>query len=389
MTAGYGTIDNPLSLVDALSWSKINPGDTVYLRGGTYTGLFTSSLSGTSENPIIIRPYPGERPIIDGKLNIYGSNTHWYGLEIIDSDMPRTSPYAGDVGDIPPSGLEVYATGVKLYNCIFHDNRGPGFWASAEGGEMNGCLSYYIGWQGLDRGAGHALYIQNTTNTKYIKDCIFFDCFGWGVHAYTQNPNNLNNLNFSGVVSARNGILNSPTKTYKNFLIGGWGEADDLYNLTMTSCFSYGSTGMDIGYNSGGDLATLTDLYSPDGILIRDDLTNVTNTNPYSGPAIGNQVFIRALDYTTGRGHIIIYNQAQANSVSVDVNSILSDGDDYILRNVQDYWTDTVSGTLSGDSIDIDMRAASHTVSSPLGTDAPDAPAKMFPDFGIFVLEKV
>lgn len=44
----------------------LKPGDTLYLRGGTYYEAVTAALSGTAEKPIAIRSYPGELAILDG-----------------------------------------------------------------------------------------------------------------------------------------------------------------------------------------------------------------------------------------------------------------------------------------------------------------------------------
>src|SRR5213078_3276221 len=58
----------PWNLATALSGGngKVQPGDTVWLRGGTYAGQFRSTLTGTAAAPIVVRQYPGERAIIDG-----------------------------------------------------------------------------------------------------------------------------------------------------------------------------------------------------------------------------------------------------------------------------------------------------------------------------------
>ena len=66
-SSGTGTIGNPWTLQTALNQpSAVHPGDTIWLRGGTYAGHFTSHLTGTSSNPIKVRQYPGERARIDG-----------------------------------------------------------------------------------------------------------------------------------------------------------------------------------------------------------------------------------------------------------------------------------------------------------------------------------
>ncbi len=63
-SGGSGTLASPWSLRRALS-SGPGPGDTLYLRGGTYYGGFTAAISGLSGNPVKIKPYPGEQYVIE------------------------------------------------------------------------------------------------------------------------------------------------------------------------------------------------------------------------------------------------------------------------------------------------------------------------------------
>ena len=79
--------------------SAVKPGDTIWLRGGTYVGAFRSSLTGSSGKPILLRQYPGERATIDGNyggndatLDIRGSNAWYWGFEVTNSDPTRASP---------------------------------------------------------------------------------------------------------------------------------------------------------------------------------------------------------------------------------------------------------------------------------------------------------
>jgi len=63
-----GSIAAPWSLAKALNpgTGVVQPGDTVYLRGGRYVGHFYSSLAGTSSAPIKVKSYPGEWAVLDG-----------------------------------------------------------------------------------------------------------------------------------------------------------------------------------------------------------------------------------------------------------------------------------------------------------------------------------
>lgn len=80
-----GTIDQPWQSVK-YSLTKLSPGDTLYLRGGTYynEGGTTISLKGTSSSWITIQSYSGEKAIIDGGVPdfINAPNSAW---ELVDS----------------------------------------------------------------------------------------------------------------------------------------------------------------------------------------------------------------------------------------------------------------------------------------------------------------
>lgn len=50
------------------SVEQLKPGDTLYVRAGTYYERIYLTRSGTAESPIVVSAYPGELPIIDGGL---------------------------------------------------------------------------------------------------------------------------------------------------------------------------------------------------------------------------------------------------------------------------------------------------------------------------------
>src|SRR5262245_38458915 len=47
---------------------RLKPGETLYLRGGTYYEKLHLTRSGTAEAPIVIASYPGELAVLDGGL---------------------------------------------------------------------------------------------------------------------------------------------------------------------------------------------------------------------------------------------------------------------------------------------------------------------------------
>jgi hypothetical protein len=51
--------------------TRLRPGDTLYLRGGTYVGQGVQwTVSGSASAPIWIKAYPGERPVLDGNGSV-------------------------------------------------------------------------------------------------------------------------------------------------------------------------------------------------------------------------------------------------------------------------------------------------------------------------------
>lgn len=71
-TTGKGTPVSPWRTIQH-AVDQLVPGDTLYVRAGTYAG-FNVPVSGTERSPIKIRTYPGEehRAVVDGKLGESG-----------------------------------------------------------------------------------------------------------------------------------------------------------------------------------------------------------------------------------------------------------------------------------------------------------------------------
>ena len=371
--SGTGSFSSPWQLQVALSQpGSVHPGDTIWLRGGTYSGTFTGYLVGTSSSPIIVRQYAGERAIIDGGNSngspifvIAGSYTWYWGFEVMSSDPIRSTTISGSSppGSAIPRGEGILIgqgtphPGLKFINMIIHDARqGISFWKEAQDSEIYGCLIYYNGWQAPDNGHGHGIYAQNQTGTKKITDTILYSGFSYGIHAYGSGTAYLDNIDIEGTTTFNAGNLYADGS---NLLLGG--ESGNVaQNPILKNNYMYRSSGgtadFNLGYNGGCSNATVTNNYISNSTSFNNcaptSMTGNTfygsiggftqsqypSNTYYSSRPSGTQVFLRPNAYEAGRANITIYNWNLASSVSVSFSGILSNGQGFEIRNAHDFF---------------------------------------------------
>ena len=407
---GNGSFSNPWKLQTALNQpAAVHPGDTIWLRGGTYTNPpWVSHLKGTAADPIIVRQYEGERARLDGNyagtettLIILGQYTWFWGFEVFNSDPTR---YTSDGNDPPRRGEGTQNSGIgtRMINMIIHDtSQGILTGEDATDSRIYGCLIYYNGYDSPDRGHGHAIYAQNKGSIpKQIYDNIMFQQFGWGIHAYGEGGH-LDNLDFQGNISFNNGKLSGSYHT--NILVGGLLLA---HSPTLISNYTYNSNDQNnnnLGYSAGSTGAKVQDNYFASdtalGVVNGSSMTITGNTfagktsgfstasfpdNTYYGSTLptGVKIFIRPNAYESGRANIVVYNWDLTPTVSVDLSSILAPGATYVLTNAQDPFGPAVlSGTFDGSPISVPMTGLA--VAAPIGVATP---APTGPEFNAFIL---
>ena len=398
-----GTIGSPWDLKSTLAGShSISPGDTVYVRGGTYINptngtygyAWTCSLQGTASAPIVIRAYPGEHPILDGKdtgpsgqsIFLVGSNYVWYwGLEVMSSDGRRVdnvdwlgsggsylSPIV-HVGTGVDVNQDITTTGNKFIACTIDNAQGGVSSTAGVGGsgttsdiEFYDCHFYNNGWYNSAPGIrgmhGHNIYVHNNTGHR----CSFYNCISanavennvqaWGGLAGTDN----NDYIFDQFTSYWGGGHDGET------LLGAY----NFSNLRLTNSQIYGpgtATILKIGYSSGtlsgGNISNNyiagggwsgacsfsgTTTNSNTAYLQYSEGTSfpgsVTNSRPsgLAGP------FIHKSQYETGRAVITLFNWSGASSVSVDLSSVFNNGDTYTIVDAQNPHVTLLTGTYSG-----------------------------------------
>jgi hypothetical protein len=402
-STGDGTAARPWDLKTALGRS-LRGGDTLWLRGGTYRGAFTSTLSGTSTAPVVVRQYPGERATIDGQLVVRGSYSTFWGFELMSS---VTAP--GNV-----AGLGVFGPGTRIINLVIHDHGGNGIgtWAEGPNTEIYGNLVYNNGRQRVVPNFAHGIYGQNATGNKWVRENIVFNQFGYGLHFYAEGGA-LQGIHLEGNVVFQNGTP-ATSRGEPNLELGGANPASGarvVGNLIYKS--STEGTNAWVGYNEGTqnqDLV-LRDNYIVGGspaLRLRKwtqvsasgntfvgsaELVNVLGSRSgfswasnrhYRTPTAtawtvdnagytfadwvnragigssdaastspsGTQVFVRANKYEPGRANVTVFNWSGAGSASANLTGILAVGQRYEVRNAQNvFGTPAASGTYGGGSI--------------------------------------
>ena len=424
--AGTGTITNPWSLQTALSGpGAVHPGDTIWLRGGTYAGTFASYLSGTASQPIVVRQYPGERATLDGGtantptlLTVWGSYTWFWGFELTSSSTDRVSSETGPSPtdlDRPHTAIQNAqnagsGVGIKIINMVIHNcGQGIGLWQDATNSEAYGNLVYYNGWNAPGQTWGHGIYSQNLAPSAHtIRDNIFYANYGYNIQVYGESAHLDNHTIDGNIVFWDSAAASQPNGASMNM---GGGLSATGNSLTNNAFYGYPGKGV-LDFSRGNQNVTMTGNMSGVPAGNRGDIylqgqtgiVTVTGNKFYSGlfqpsnyatlypsnswylaPGVtpsGSWILVRPNTYESGRGHVAVFNWSHAASVSVDLSSVLSVGSSYEIHNAQNYFgTPVLSGTYAGGAVSIPMAASS--VETPAGAAAPNPTG---PEFNAFVI---
>ena len=276
-TNGDGSVNNPWSLETVLyTNAPVNPGDTVWLRGGVYVPsqsnypAFESYLHGTTNAPIMVRPYPGEHVILrehpqyvgtDDQtiLYVYGSNTWFWDLEVASLSTTRVVDVAGpdpSPSQLPlPSGVQVRGGNIKLIDLTIHDTRGGlGLWQEAVNCEVSGCVIYNNGWKELNGGGhGHGAYCQNSNGVMRLSNNIIFNQFANGVQGYTLDSQVRNLVLDGNAIFGNARIANYPQNdTGEQLVFGGSARIENLSVLNNCLFQSLSMNGVTIRSDYGG-----------------------------------------------------------------------------------------------------------------------------------------
>lgn len=418
---GLGSQEDPLDLSTGLSASSpVQPGQTLWLMEGIYNGNFTSELRGSNGNAIQVRPMPGKQVVIDGNdpsggsgLLIKGEWVDYYGMEVFNSTLNHTTDLTGSspADLVTTGGVTVTGPSTRVINFIVHDNVGGGMssWSNAPDSELYGNIIYNNGWTAPDRGHGHAIYAQNNSGFKKITNNIIFFGYGTGIHVYTEGGQ-MNNFDVQHNTWFMTGASDPRASQKKdNCLIGGF---QPVLNLTLKNNlgFSMNSRGTRLGY--GGDVVgqtgILADNYLSENLWVAGDWASlgIGNTSVLRGltgnaslyitdgvdgnivqaapPVSGIKIVVSANAHDQRRARVVIYNYDEDATVSVDLSSVLKNGEAYRVYHVFDLFTaPLLTGVYDGSPVSFPMGTVApvQPTGTPDGIELEDDPQAKFATF--------
>lgn len=253
-----------------------NPGDLIYVRGGNYnfTVQVSTSRSGTPDQPIRIRPYPGEHPVLDftgessSSAGISLSKAWWqvYGMEVVHAGHNGIK-ITGDsnivercvVHESGDTGIHITTGGGNLIlNCDSYRNYDPPIGGNADGfgakfalGPGNifrGCRS----WNNSDDGWD----FWQATNTIVLDHCMTWSN-GFNVYDSDPSTNTAFNGNGNGFKLGGNyyygphRIFNCVSFQNK---VNGYDQNNNNAGQTMDNNISWANGGANYAMNHGTNI---------------------------------------------------------------------------------------------------------------------------------------
>jgi len=403
----------------------IVPGSTLNLRGGIYRGPFPymPQFVGTPSAQTTVRSAPGEWAVIDATgipmtgidiniCEVVGSYTTYRDFEVRNSNWVRDTSIAGSQvnGMAFNVGNESArpGDGLKFINLIIHDvGQGFGLWRYETNVEVSGCLVYYNGWTGPDRGHGHGIYVQNQAPSEtHLNGNLVWSNFSHGIQAFGTSNSVLDNTKIRDTSFWANGMSDN---YQRNIEVGGGVVAHGWEFSNGVSYYPTNQTAgqnVNVGYEYGNgctDCRMFSNLFAGGDSFISPLNVNFSMTdntafgpvfNATSQTAYPSNTYLPQRPavpwiktwvdpYAPGRGTVTIFNWPLASSLPVDISSIVAVGSSWEIRDAQNYFAGPVAsgGVYGGSPVTVSMAAR-----APVPVVGYAAQPSTFPEFGAFVV---
>lgn len=320
LSTNNGTISSPWAFATALT--KLSAGDTLWVRGGTYSSSIKINItkSGSASASIQILAYSGETPIFDFSGQPYNSNYQGIGVSgsylhikglIIQGAGDNGMQVTGSYNSIEnctfrwncDSGLQM-KTGSNNYilNCDSYENfdyestsgSSPNYGGNADGfadkqytntgtNTYEGCRS----WRNSDDGWDHYQAVSNTiykncwcynmgpasydmtNHVRYATDKTFISNFANNI---IPNYGNGNGFKLGGLYTAHNATLTNCVSV--NNKVKGFDQNNNAGTMTIYNCTSYGN-----GTNYGFSNSTYGTLIIKNSASLASTSSNVFSCN--------------------------------------------------------------------------------------------------------------
>jgi hypothetical protein len=287
-----GTLAAPFQTIShALTF--LHPGDTLYLRAGTYTETLTDAIpSGTSWSaPATIASYPGETAIIEPASGTNGItiSTHSY-IILQNLVLDGTHLSGGSVVKIDYSSSTSYASHVRVTGCeIRNDPSESGVLISmgstSAAVDYNEILNCTIHDNGGTNVLAHGIYCETNNNT--FAGNTIYNNGGYGIQVYSGSASG----NFTTYCS-RNLIYDNRIygqRSWSGITIDN-GDSNEIYNNLI-----YGNAdgGIHLSYNCSNTDVWNNTIYNNSG-------TGIAGIEIESG--VTNAVIQNNISYKNGAG---------------------------------------------------------------------------------------
>jgi hypothetical protein len=247
---GAGTLESPFATIPRAITASI-PGDTILVRGGTYTISTTLNISrqGTADSMYHLYAFPGERPFLNCStqtfgargINLTGRYWHIRGFDVY---------HAGD------NGMRIGGSYNTIEYCSFSENFDTGLQLDngASYNHIINCDSYWNADPGQGNADGFAPKLTVGTGN------LFTGCRSWensddGWDGYLRGANNMTTT-LENCWCFRNGYLKSGLPSVGNgngYKMGGSDARDLSHNMILIRCIAFDNRvkGFDQNNNKG------------------------------------------------------------------------------------------------------------------------------------------
>jgi len=263
--AGPGTLKRPWRTVTR-AVAALQPGRRLILRAGTYAERIEVARGGTVSAPARIAAYPGERPVIVGRMKVIADYVRISGLVLDGSGAGAYDAALYIAG----------ARSVEISNCEIRDAVGSGVFVGDDDAPSRG-IRLFRNWihdNGKDTFHDHAIYWAQGAS-GIIGNNVIERSAGFGIHLYP---------NADGVLVTQNTVIASGRS---GIIVAGDKDASSDRNLIVNNIVVFNG---ELGIRSSWD--------GPTGS------GNVVRNNLIFGNIAGNRpagAYVAGLDVRTNR----------------------------------------------------------------------------------------